>query len=90
MTLNAWLKSRRQALNYTQQAVAEAIYGSRTSVRRYEAGTTIPGVPTLAGLFDLFGVPGDDVLCDPLNVEVLTNIHLAAARVRKRRKDATA
>jgi transcriptional regulator with XRE-family HTH domain len=55
------LVSYRVALSLKQLEVSEATGISRSQLSRYEAGTTLPSVPTLITLAEFYGVALDKV-----------------------------
>ncbi len=56
------MKSLREKMGYTQQAVADMINISRLSYVRYESGERTPNADVILALADLYGVSTDYLL----------------------------
>ena len=64
------LKRIRQERNLSQQALADAIYVSRSAVAKWENGLGLPGDSSYQSLLSYFGMTAEEF---PLNVYVAKN-----------------
>ena len=65
LQLGANISSYRKRIGLTQVGLAEKLNYSDKAVSKWERGESIPDVPTLVQLGELFGVTVDELLTDP-------------------------
>ena len=65
MSIAEQIKQKREELNMTQEELAEQLDISRQAVSKWERGESIPDLPTLVQLAELFDITVNDLLEDP-------------------------
>ena len=81
MEFNEKLQQLRKQKGLTQEALAEALYVSRTAVSKWESGKGYPGIDTLKMLARFFGVTVDELLSE----EAVLSIAREECREKKSR-----
>ena len=86
------IMSCRKRMGLTQAALAEMLNYSDKAVSKWERGESIPDVPTLVQLAELFAVRVDDLLADPNRFPehrgaVVEKMEKAVEKTLKRRAD---
>lgn len=62
MTIGERLAQARKQVEMTQQAVAEAVHVSRTTISNWETGRSFPDIASLITLSDLYGLSLDHLI----------------------------
>ena len=62
MEFNEKLQELRKQKGLTQEALAEALFVSRTAVSKWESGRGYPNIDSLKGIAKFFGVTVDELL----------------------------
>ena len=63
MEFNLKLQQLRKQKGLTQEALAEALYVSRTAISKWESGRGYPNIDSLKAISRFFGVTVDELLC---------------------------
>ena len=62
MELNKKLQDLRKQAGLTQEALAEALYVSRTAISKWESGRGYPNIDSLKAIANFFGITIDELL----------------------------
>ena len=63
MEFNIKLQELRKQKGLTQEALAEALFVSRTAISKWESGRGYPNIESLKAIAKFFGVTVDELLC---------------------------
>ena len=73
MEFSEKLKELRKSRSMTQEALAEALYVSRTAISKWESGRGYPSIDSLKEISRFFAVTIDDLICSDEMITVAEN-----------------